>query len=101
MGQPLSFRGTGEPAHVGIRPEAIGIGAPGSGHCDGAVDVAEYLGADTFLIVACGGLGQITVRTGGNAAYKPGDSVGLQFPEAHRHFFDANGNALGNSPRVN
>ena len=100
-GQPLPFRGSGKPAHIGIRPEAIDIGAPGSGHCDGAVDVAEYLGADTYLIVACGGLGQITVRTGGNAAYKPGDSVGLQFPEAHRHFFDETGNALGKSARAN
>ena len=93
-GRPFPYTGPGRPAHVGVRSEVIDVGDPGTGHCDGKVDVAEYLGADTYLIVDCGELGQITVRTGGDTEARPGDSVGLAFPEGHRHFFDADGNAL-------
>ena len=96
-GRPSPYRAPGSPAHVGVRSEAIGIGAPGTGHCDGEVDVAEYLGADTFLVIRCPGLGQITARTDGATRLRPGESVGLEFPEQHRHFFDASGRAIRDS----
>ena len=80
--------------HLGIRPEAISLGAPGSGHVDGVVDLVEYLGADNFLVVDCGALGKLTVRADGEATIRVGDEVGLQFAPAKTHFFDPEGMAL-------
>ncbi len=72
---------------LGVRPEHITLGEIGSGQVDGTVDVLEYLGADTFVIMDCGALGQITVRVTGNSELTPGDKVGLQFAQEHLHFF--------------
>ena len=91
-GGPLTQKG--EAAYVGVRPENIEIGAEGEGQCDGLVDIAEYLGADTHLVVECGGLGQIGVRIGGDVEIKAGDRVGLIFDGSRLHFFDKDGQAL-------
>jgi multiple sugar transport system ATP-binding protein len=64
------------------------------GQIDGTVDVVEYLGADTYLIINCGALGQVTVRAGGESALEPGTQVGLAFAQDKLHYFDDNGNAL-------
>ena len=79
---------------LGIRPEHIAVVDSGNGHIDGTVDVLEYLGADTFVIMSCGDAGQITVRINGSTAMKPGDRAGLKFTEADLHAFDAAGLAL-------
>jgi len=84
----------GAATHVGIRPEHISVAQPGSGQCDGAIDVLEYLGADTFLIVDAGPLGQLTVRVTGETDHKPGDRIGLTFEAGRESFFDAGGKAL-------
>lgn len=78
-------------ASVGIRPEHIELVEEGAGHIQGTVDVLEYLGADTFVIIACGDAGQITVRLTGDTELKPGDHVGLSFPSASLHFFGEDG----------
>ncbi len=88
------FAGTGPAVQIGCRPEHITLGAPGTGAMDGTVDVLEYLGADTFVIVDGGDLGQITVRVSGDCALKSGDPVGLTFDETRLHFFDENGLAV-------
>ena len=88
------FTRTGQATKVGIRPEHITMGEAGSGQCDVTVDVLEYLGADTFVIVDGGPLGQITVRANGDSAHKPGEVIGLTFAEDHLHFFDDQGLAL-------
>ena len=75
-------------AHVGVRPEAIGLGGD---DLRGTVDVAEYLGADTYLIVDCGAAGKLTVRTGGATEVRPGEAVGLSLPVEARHVFDGEG----------
>jgi multiple sugar transport system ATP-binding protein len=80
---------------LGIRPEHIRLTATGSGDLDGVVDVLEYLGADTFVILSCGNAGQITVRVNGTTALQPGDTTGLQFSPEDRHVFDSAGLALG------
>ena len=85
---------SGTPTQLGIRPEHIGLVATGAGHVDGTVDVVEYLGADTFLIVDCGALGQITMRLTGDTPHNPGEKIGLQFAPEHLHFFGADGLAL-------
>ena len=82
---------------VGIRPEHIEVVAEGAGHLDGKVDVLEYLGADTFVIMDCGDAGQITVRLIGDSRLKPGDRIGLQFSEPDLRFFDKAGQAIRSS----
>ncbi|MEO0989712.1 MAG: ABC transporter ATP-binding protein, partial [Pseudomonadota bacterium] len=87
------FSGSKPATHLGIRPEHITIGAAGTGQCDGTVDVLEYLGADTFVIVDAGSLGRLTVRVIGGTALVPGEPIGLSFEETP-HFFDAEGMVL-------
>ena len=80
--------------HLGIRPEHVAVCEPDEGQCTGEVDVVEYLGADTFLVVDCGGLGPLTVRISGDAPFTPGTRVGLAFDADHCHFFDRSGQRL-------
>ena len=92
-GRGAAYGGDHPATHLGIRPEHIVLGAEGTGQCDGTVDVLEYLGADTFVIVDGGPLGQITVRVIGDTTLASGDKVGLSF-EGPVHFFDAEGLAV-------
>ena len=87
------FAGEREAVELGIRPEHIVIGPPGHGPCDGVVDVIEYLGADTFVIVDCGESGKVTVRIAGNTDLQPGEKIGLRFDGDKILFLDASGNA--------
>lgn len=83
----------GSPAgavHLGVRPEAIGLVTEG-GDLSGVVDVTEYLGADTYLIVDCGEAGKLTVRTDGKTDLKPGQAIGLDLSAAPLHYFDKDG----------
>jgi multiple sugar transport system ATP-binding protein len=84
----------GAAVKVGIRPEHITLGPVGEGQCDGTIDVLEYLGADTFVIIDGGSLGQITVRCPAEAGVEDGQKVGMKFDASELHFFDANGHAL-------
>ncbi|UWQ17487.1 ABC transporter ATP-binding protein [Jannaschia sp. M317] len=77
--------------HLGIRPEAIGLGGS---DLQGVVDVTEYLGADTYLIVDCGEAGKLTVRTDGTTDLRPGQTIGLDFSNAPLHYFGADGNRI-------
>jgi multiple sugar transport system ATP-binding protein len=83
---------------LGIRPEHISLVDAGEGQLTGTVDVLEYLGADTFVIVSCGDAGQITARINGSSALKPGDAVGLGFGIENVHAFDDAGLALKVQP---
>ena len=58
---------------------------------DEVLDVFEYLGSDTFLIVDCGALGNLTVRTTGDTELKIGTKFGLAFDEQKLHFFNPHG----------
>ena len=93
-GRQGPFSGKAEAVELGIRPEHISIGGSGSGQCDGTVDVVEYLGADTFVIVDCAEAGSITVRVTGNTDLKPGEKIGLSFDEDRTCFLDASGAAV-------
>ncbi len=64
------------------------------GHCDGVVQVSEYLGADFFHYVDCGPLGLLTVRTTGAMHDIEGQTVGLEFESGNLHFFGADQLAL-------
>ncbi|KPA21000.1 sn-glycerol-3-phosphate import ATP-binding protein UgpC [Shimia sp. SK013] len=80
--------------HIGIRPEHIEQAPDGSAVIDGTVDVLEYLGADTFVVMDCGKAGQVTFRINGDTPLKPGDRIGLRFHNTHLHYFDAEGHAF-------
>ncbi len=88
---PLPAGASAAPTQLGIRPEHIEITAHGGGHCNGVVQVSEYLGADYFHYVDCGPLGLLTVRTPGSADDIEGQTVGLRFDETRLHFFGADG----------
>ncbi|MEO1537488.1 MAG: sn-glycerol-3-phosphate ABC transporter ATP-binding protein UgpC [Pseudomonadota bacterium] len=79
---------------IGVRPEHLQIGAPGAGLLDGTIDVLEYLGADTFLIVDAGAAGQVTVRTDGDTSLKDGERIGLIAPPDRLHYFGSDGLAI-------
>jgi ABC-type sugar transport system ATPase subunit len=81
-------------AKIGIRPECITPTDPGKGQVEGVVDVVEYLGADTFLIINCGNLGQVTVRGSGEIDLIPGAEVSLDMAIEKLHYFDQAGNAI-------
>ncbi|WP_106746222.1 ABC transporter ATP-binding protein [Yoonia maritima] len=80
--------------HIGLRPEHAVLGAAGSGQLEGTVDVLEYLGADTFVVLDCAEAGQVTVRVLGDSDLSPGDKTSVQFDPARTHFFGADGIAL-------
>ncbi|MEM8653192.1 MAG: ABC transporter ATP-binding protein [Pseudomonadota bacterium] len=84
----------GAATQMGIRPEHITVGSAGTGQCDGTVDVIEYLGADTFVLLDCGDAGQLNVRISGDADLKVGETAGLNFDASLTHFFDADGNTI-------
>ncbi|MEL6682419.1 MAG: ABC transporter ATP-binding protein [Pseudomonadota bacterium] len=79
---------------IGMRPEHIDIVESGQGHLQGTVDVLEYLGADTFVILSCGDAGQVTARVNGTTDLTPGDSLGLRVIDGMFHFFGKDGLAI-------
>ncbi|MGR3635736.1 MAG: ABC transporter ATP-binding protein [Shimia sp.] len=93
-GRGGAYHGDHDAVHLGIRPEHMQIGAVGEGALDGTIDVVEYLGADCFVILDCGPLGQMTARVSGETELKPGEKVGLVFPAERLHFFDKDGLAV-------
>ncbi|MHC0052574.1 ABC transporter ATP-binding protein [Actibacterium sp. D379-3] len=93
-GRGGAFSGDHAAVQLGIRPEHITPCAEGDGQCDGTLDVVEYLGADTYLIVDCGPLGHITLRGEGDNGLQRGAHLGLRFDPARLHFFDTAGLAV-------
>jgi len=79
---------------VGIRPEHIALVSAGEGQCDGEVEVIEYLGADTFILLNCGKVGQISARVSGETGLKLGEVVGMHFDPGSTVFFDEGGDAV-------
>jgi multiple sugar transport system ATP-binding protein len=79
---------------LGIRPEYLRVTSPGGGTLDATVDVLEYLGADTPLIVDAGPAGRLTVLSGGPTDLRPGDLVALAPWQPCMRLFDSDGQAL-------
>lgn len=79
---------------LGIRPEHITLSQAGIGHFDGVVDVIEYLGSDTFIILDCGLYGRLTARVNGATDFNPGDTCGLNFQNQRVHYFNDKGSSL-------
>lgn len=79
---------------LGIRPEHITLSQAGTGHVDGVVDVIEYLGSDTFIILDCGLYGRLIARVNGATDFNPGDTCGLNFQNQRVHYFNDKGSSL-------
>lgn len=79
---------------LGIRPEHITLVDHDHGQCNGKIEIVEYLGADTFIVVDCGKAGLVSVRISGDTELSPGDDIGLSFEASRLVFFDASGEAL-------
>ncbi|MDD9910066.1 MAG: ABC transporter ATP-binding protein [Ahrensia sp.] len=77
--------------HLGVRPEHITVTKGNDAHCRGTVEVAEYLGSDTFLYVNCSSLGVLTVRVPDSGTDLKGHEIGLRFDESRLHFFGSDG----------
>ena len=69
---------------IGVRPEAVRIGASGM---PATVAAVEYLGADTLIDTRVADQSFI-VRVGGRAAVNVGDNVRLAWDAAAAHWFD-------------
>ncbi len=93
-GNNIEIKGKEAATKLGIRPEAISLTTADKAHVEGVVDIVEYLGADTYLIIDCAQLGKITLRTSGETTLRTQAQVGLSFALDKLHFFDGNGKAI-------
>ena len=84
----------GQPVTVGIRPEHF-VPA-GQGDCDLAlsIDVAEHLGATSYLYSGTKAGEPVVVQSGAGRGAKPGDRVTVGIPAARAYLFDADGARL-------
>lgn len=53
--------------------------------------MTESVFVNIYVVVDCGELGKITVRTDGESDVKAGDQIGLSFHTNRLHFFDSKG----------
>ena len=90
----LSYAAPKGTDQLGIRPEHITLSEAGTGHVDGVVDIIEYLGADTFIILDCGLFGRLTARVTGETDFNLGDICGLNFQDQRVHYFNDKGSSL-------
>ena len=81
---------------LGVRPEHIELGGKGTGGVKGEVRVAEYLGSETMFYVSLADGSEISVKAGGLAAEKAGDTLVMNLPVAACHLFDEAGKAIHN-----
>ena len=78
-------------AQVGVRPEHLTIG---DGPLSGKVDVIEYLGAESYVIVDCGDAGSVTLRVAGESDLEPGTPITMTAAEENIHRFNEEGLAV-------
>jgi multiple sugar transport system ATP-binding protein len=81
---------------LGVRPEHIELAAKGKGTVNGVIRAAEYLGSETMFYATLADGSDISVKAGGLAANKSGDTLPLMLPPAACHLFDANGMTIHN-----
>ena len=77
---------------LGIRPEHIQIVAASG--VQATVTLRETLGGDSYLYLRTNAGQNMVVRAEGDNLTDPGTRLGLGFPPARLHFFDADGKTL-------
>jgi len=78
---------------VGVRPEYVRVGAPGTG-LPGRVELIESLGSDTLIHIRVGNDVALVSRQAERTTLKPDDTVGVGFDATALHLFDAQGRTL-------
>jgi multiple sugar transport system ATP-binding protein len=78
---------------LGIRPENLGVTAPGAGSVDGKVELVERLGDRTLVYARLEHGLQVTAQDEGSSRVRVGDTVGLRLDSAGAHLFGADGAA--------
>jgi multiple sugar transport system ATP-binding protein len=78
---------------LGLRPEAVRIGAPEAQDAKAVVEFVEYLGDRTQIHVRLAGGERMVATTGAQASLRVGETVGVGFDEGAAHLFDASGRA--------
>ena len=86
---------SGQPVTLGVRPEHLEK-QEGDVLLDGIVRLAERLGSETLLYVSLAEGNEITVKSDGLSAAKPGDKIAVSVPARACHVFDDNGIAIIN-----
>ena len=76
---------------MGVRPEHLGVVAPGAGTFDARVAIKESLGGESYLHADTPGGDRIVIRTHGDDPTRGGDVVGIALPPDRLHLFDAAG----------
>ena len=83
---------------LGQRPEAMRVGAPGSGDCNAEVFSAELLGDAALITVRIGG-DLVAIKAEKECPARMGDVVGVTFSRTELHVFDgASGERLHLQP---
>ncbi len=79
---------------LGVRPEHVGIAAPGRGALDARIVVKEVLGGESYLYARTAPGDQVILKTDGDNQTEAGENIGLILPPHRLHFFGADGVAL-------
>ena len=76
---------------MGVRPEHLGVVAPGAGAFDARVAILERLGGESYLHADTPRGDRIVIRAHGDDPTRQGDLVGVALPPDRVHLFDAQG----------
>ena len=87
---------SGQKLTLGARPEHVGMGGKRNGAVKGIVRAAEYLGSETMFYAKLADGSDISVKAGGLASEKTGDTLDLALPPEACHLFDENGKTIHN-----
>ncbi|SCZ60255.1 ABC transporter ATP-binding protein [Thiohalomonas denitrificans] len=80
-----------EAVTLGIRPEHVILG---DGPLQGKITLVERLGSESFLHLELPGEERVTARASGDLSARPGDTMAMEFPSEHLHFFDDDGRTI-------
>jgi multiple sugar transport system ATP-binding protein len=78
---------------VGVRPEHVKVGPPGSGIA-GTVELVESLGSDTLIHVKVASDVHVIARQSERTELELGNPVGIMIDASALHYFDSKGQAL-------
>ena len=83
--------GVGDPVTLGIRPDHLHVAE--TGLLRGRIELIEQLGENHLLYINSDGV-RLTARESGDAKYRMGDDVTLDFSGAQSHLFRRDGDAV-------